>query len=166
VRSCWSKLRWRLAILRQPQSPGELFLFLRIALFALAVPALMRLKLPRLERLLEPARTPPPPAPARVQAIIDYVNAAIRAGRPLIRPTCLTRGVTAYTFLRRAGLDVTLCFGIGTVGSTAPGASVAAHCWLAVDGEPFMEARDPRPLYATMYEFHRDRPAGRDPLAS
>jgi hypothetical protein len=126
----------------------------------------MRLKLPRLERLLEPARTPPPPDPARARTIVDTVDAAIRAGRPLIRPTCLTRGVTAYTFLRRAGLDVTLCFGIGTAGAAAANAAVPAHCWLAVDGEPFMEARDPRPLYATMYEFHRDRQAGRDALAS
>jgi hypothetical protein len=111
----------------------------------------MRLRLPRLEALLEPKSIPPPPEPARVREIMGCVDAAIQAGRPLIRSTCLTRGVTAYTFLRRAGLDVTLCFGIGKAGE-----AISAHCWLAVDGEPFMESRDPRPLYVTMYEFHRD----------
>jgi hypothetical protein len=73
---------------------------------------------------------------------------AIRAGRPLVRPGCLTRGVTRYYFFRRDGMDVSLCFGMGQVEGQFVG-----HCWLVKDGVPFMEPRDPRPLYAEMYRI-------------
>jgi hypothetical protein len=43
---------------------------------------------------------------------------------------------------------VSLCFGIGQVKEEFVG-----HCWLVKDGVPFMEARDPRPLYAEMYRI-------------
>jgi len=73
---------------------------------------------------------------------------AIREGRPLVRPGCLTRGLTRYYFFRRDGMDVSLCFGMGQVKE-----EFAGHCWLVKDGVPFMETRDPRPLYAEMYRI-------------
>ena len=73
---------------------------------------------------------------------------AIRAGRPLVRPGCLTRGVTRYYFFRRDGMDVSLCFGMGKFDEEFVG-----HCWLVKDGVPFMEPRDPRPLYTEMYRI-------------
>lgn len=53
---------------------------------------------------------------------------------PGIRRSCLTRGVTLYYFLTRAGVDVSLCFGVGTVEGV-----MGAHCWLVKDGEPYLE---------------------------
>jgi hypothetical protein len=73
---------------------------------------------------------------------------AIRRGRPLVRPGCLTRGVTRYYFFRRDGMDVSLCFGMSQVKEEFVG-----HCWLVKDGVPFMETRDPRPLYVEMYRI-------------
>jgi hypothetical protein len=58
--------------------------------------------------------------------------------------------VTHYYFLRRAGLDVELSFGMGKLDD-----QYAGHCWLVKDGEPFLEDSDPRPRYATMYTFSR-----------
>lgn len=70
----------------------------------------------------------------------------IRWGGPLVRPGCLTRGITGYYLLRRAGLDVALCFGIGPRHS----AGVTGHCWIVLDGEPVLEAVDPRPAFTEL----------------
>ena len=48
-------------------------------------------------------------------------------------------------FLRRAGLDVRLAFGVGPTRGEHAG-----HCWLVLDGSPFLEDRDPRPLFTEM----------------
>jgi hypothetical protein len=78
---------------------------------------------------------------------------AIHAGWPAVRPGCLTRGVTLYVFLRRAGMDVALSFGMGK-----PGKEFAGHCWLVMDGEPILERRDPRPVFTEMYRIPRCPP--------
>ena len=70
------------------------------------------------------------------------------AGHPLVRPGCLTRGVTLYYALRRAGDDVSLCFGVGE-----DGGQTAGHCWLDKAGRPLLERVDPRT------EIHRGGPA-------
>jgi Transglutaminase-like superfamily len=129
------------------RSIPDVFLFFQVLFFAAAVPFLLRLKLSRVETLLEP-RIPSSADRERLEQITEYVEMAIRAGRPLVRPGCLTRGVTRYYFFRRNGLDVSLCFGMGQVKEEFVG-----HCWLVKDGLPFMEARDPRPLYVEMYRI-------------
>lgn len=136
------------------RSIPDVILFFRVLFIAAAVPFLLRLKISRLQALLEP-RNSSPTDRDRVEQIAEYVEKAIRKGRPLVRPGCLTRGVTRYYFLRRDGVDVSLCFGMGRVDGMFVG-----HCWLVKEGEPFMETRDPRPLYAEMYcisgAAHRD----------
>ena len=127
------------------RSIPDVFLFFQILFFAAVVPFLVRLKLSRLKALLEP-RIPSSADRNRVEQIAEYVEMAIREGRPLVRPGCLTRGVTRYYFFRRDGIDVSLCFGMGQVKGEFVG-----HCWLVKDEVPFMETRDPRPLYAEMY---------------
>jgi hypothetical protein len=121
--------------------------------FATAVPLLLRLKLSRLQPLLEPKALPLTPEPARVQKIVSLVDAVLQIGKPLVRPGCLTRGVTLYYFLSRSGLEVTLCFGMGTVRDEFVG-----HCWLSRDGEPFLEETDPRPRFTEVHRFSKLRP--------
>jgi hypothetical protein len=129
------------------RSIPDVFLFLRVFFFAAAVPFLLRLKVSRVKALLEP-RIPSSADRDRVEQITKYVEMAIREGRPLVRPGCLTRGVTRYYFFRREGMDVSLCFGMGQVKEEFVG-----HCWLVKNGVPFLETRDPRPLYAEMYRI-------------
>jgi len=126
---------------------SDVLLFFQIMCFAAAVPFLLRLKIWRLQTLLEP-RVAWPADRNRVEQITEYVERAIREGRPFVRPGCLTRGVTRYYFLRRDGMDVSLCFGIGEIDG-----EFAGHCWLVKDGVPFLETRDPRPLYSEMYRL-------------
>ena len=75
--------------------------------------------------------------PGKLPAVLG-----IRRGRPVVRPGCLTRGVTLYYGLRREGLDVALCFGVGS-----PEGEMAGHCWLEMDGLPLLEGTDPRIVF-------------------
>jgi hypothetical protein len=127
------------------RSPGDLVLLLQISSFAVAVPLLLRLQLSTLGALLEPRRPPRGATPDRVQQIAVLTQAVLWAGRPLTRVSCLPRGLTLYYFLRRAGLDVALCFGMGYETEWYGG-----HCWLVADGEPFLERDDPRARYAEL----------------
>jgi Transglutaminase-like superfamily len=137
---------------QESAKPGFLsncWLFLRILVFAAAVPYLLRLKLSKVAKILEPGGDPVEVTQNRVMKISGYVERAIRDGSPFVRPGCLTRGLTRYYFLRRAGLDVTLCFGMGGADSNFMG-----HCWLEKNGESFLEGEDTR-RYVEMYRVSR-----------
>lgn len=126
-------------------------LFLRVFAFAAVVPYLLRLKISTVARVLEPKTDPLAVPEDKIRRIASYVEMAIRHGKPFVRPGCLTRGLARYYFLRRAGMDVTLCFGMGRHDT-----EVIAHCWLLNNGEPFLESEDPRPLYVEMYRISRE----------
>jgi hypothetical protein len=128
------------------------FLFLRIFLFAAAVPCLLRLKIARVAAILEPGWEPWRADPERIERITAYVETVIKRGGPLVRPGCLTLGLTRYFFLRRAGVDVSLHFGMGRI---SKGEGFVGHCWLLRDGEPYLERVDPRPSYVEMYRISR-----------
>jgi Transglutaminase-like superfamily len=123
---------------------------LGVAAVAAAAPFLARLDLLRLQRCLEPSPRFSRPSSADPDQVVEVlgrrVDRVIRWGRPLVRPGCLTRGITGYYILRRAGLDVALCFGMGPVRAPDP----AGHCWLVLDGEPVLEAVDPRRAYTEL----------------
>jgi hypothetical protein len=135
---------------RKTRSISDYLLFARVFLFAAAVPALMRLKISRLAMVLEPGSEPRPIEASRVQKISAYTHRAIRMGKPLVRPGCLTLGLTRYHFFRRAGMDVSLHFGVGRIGAEK---EFVGHCWLTRDGQPYLESVDPRPLYVEMYRI-------------
>jgi hypothetical protein len=131
------------------RSSGGWLLPLRVLLFGLAVPLLLRRGPERMARLLEPAAPPQPAAdPAAVRALAHRIDRWLRAGWPLVRRGCLTRGITQYRFLRQAGFDVSLRFGLGEVNGKFEG-----HCWLVQDGQPFLEKRDPRPIYTETWRI-------------
>jgi hypothetical protein len=127
---------------------SDALLFLRVFAFAVAVPLLLRLKLSRLGALLEPRSSLLIADRDRVAKVASYLEIAIRRGSPVVRPGCLTWGVTRYYFFRRAGMDVSLCFGMSQTGETFIG-----HCWLEKDGQPFMEAGDPRKRFLEMHRI-------------
>jgi hypothetical protein len=127
----------------------EVALFARVSVFAACVPLLMRLPLPRVAALLSRADKGSRPADhASAARIPSILGLAHRAFRPLVRSGCLTRGVTLFWFLRRAGVDVVLCFGLD-----ASDGEPGGHCWLVHDGEPYLESRDPRPRFAETYRL-------------
>lgn len=127
---------------RKLDAAGEVLFPVRVVVFAALAPLQLRLrKLPDLHLWLEPRGKPLPPSPSpeEVAALVRRVDRLIAAGRPVVRGACLTRGLTLYWFLRRAGADVSLRFGAGTMRGR-----FAAHCWLVYQGEPLAEKKDPR----------------------
>lgn len=153
-----SKFTRRARLLAPIRNPRDGMLFARLLLFAAAVPWLAKLGLPRLETWLVPRRALSAPAPADVQKIIDYTDAALQFGRPLVRAKCLTRGVTLYYFLSRTGVDLTLVFG-----ATSVDGQFSAHCWLVRDGMPFAEEPDPGDQYAVLYTIPTNIPSSQRP---
>jgi hypothetical protein len=68
-------------------------------------------------------------------------------GYPLVRQGCLTRAVTLYWFLARAGVPVELRFGIARTGEAD------GHAWLALDGAAYLETTDPEPKFTVTYRI-------------
>lgn len=126
-----------------------MLLFSYLTAFAACVPLLMRLPLPRIAALLSRPPRRPTVLLAEVERLEQLSELAPRVARPLVRTGCLTRGVTLFWFLRRAGLDVELTFGID------PGqeSDTDGHCWLSLNGEPFLEKTDPRVRFAEVYRL-------------
>jgi hypothetical protein len=120
----------------------RLLLAMRVWAFAASVPLIARLGPRRLARLM----------PGRVGRMrpgtAEVVERTLARRPPLVREGCLVSGLTRLWFLRRAGLDVRLAFGIGR-----PGGEVAGHCWLVLDGAPYLERVDPRPLFTETYSI-------------
>jgi hypothetical protein len=145
----YSKLQRRLSILRQLARPDRRFQFLRIFLFMLAVPWLLKLRLPRLRALLGTSTRQKERDAELSESIIQDVDSALRIGWPFVRSRCLSRGITLYYFLRRAGFNVGLCFGVAN-NEDDP---LAGHCWLVRGGEPMSEPTDPRLMYTSVYSF-------------
>ena len=137
--------------LREPARPAAW----RVVLVAAAVPLLLRLlRIDRLGAWIEPRREPPraPADPRALDELVRRLDHLRRAGHPLVRSGCLTRAITRYYFLRRAGAPVTLHFGMGSGidDEGTPGEGFAGHAWVELAGEPLAEPRDPRTLYAEM----------------
>ena len=122
------------------------FLPLRVVLFSLAAPC----------SCAPPERLAP-----------GWVGGAVPGAppmAPMTRKTCASPGAGARSTSGSGGVaagpprlpaaritvsgsaprrvPVSLRFGIGEIAGRLEG-----HCWLALDGEPFAEPRDPRPIY-------------------
>jgi hypothetical protein len=117
---------------------------LRVTAVAAATPLIMRLPLDKLGRILEsgsPRATPTHERTRDVEAAVERVLA--RAGGRIVPAGCLTRAVTRYWFLQRAGEPVVLCFGVGR----PQGGAIEGHAWVLRAGEPYREQRDPRAVF-------------------
>jgi hypothetical protein len=128
----------------------SLLLLLRIYLVAVAVPVLIRLQLSRASLFFEPRRRRPGAGDDRERELVRAVDWVMKSGWPLLRPGCLTRGFTLLYFLRRAGVDVELLFGVGELDGRTE-----AHCWLVRDGEPYFESSDPRLRFTAVCRLAR-----------
>jgi hypothetical protein len=127
---------------------GDYVLAARIFALAAVVPLLARLRLPWLQMVLEPRHAPAAPNLPEVQRVVALVTMVLQRGQPVVRRGCLTRGVTLYYFLRRAGLDVALVFGLGRTET-----GFAGHCWLIREGAPYLEPQRAAPSFTEIYRI-------------
>ena len=127
-------------------------LLAKLTAVAVAAPQLARAGLPRMQRWLEPSHRKrlPEPSASTVDQYGRWVDSVIRRGQPVVRRGCLTRGISLYYGLRRAGVEVSLCFGMGVVGGQMEG-----HCWVETDGRPLLEPFDPRQAFAEVARISR-----------
>jgi hypothetical protein len=131
------------------RGPRDWLTLCEVSLFAATVPVVVRLPLPRLAALLTRRPRTRATQRAEIERLERVVDLAPRIAHPLVRSGCLTRGLTLFWFLRRAGLDVELRFGLDP-GGTEP---ADGHCWLALDDEPYLERRDPRERFSELYRL-------------
>jgi hypothetical protein len=140
---------------RRPTRLAGAFLPLRVVLFGLAAPLFLRRPPERLATWLESGAAPLGPMTRETlrtaAVLVRRIDFWMRAAWPLVRRGCLPRGVTRFWFLRRAGVPVSLRFGIGEIAGRLEG-----HCWLVLGGEPFAEPRDPRPVYTETWRIPRE----------
>lgn len=108
----------------------------------LAMGFLTRLPPALLCRLLERAGRRGPGRGEPDAGAVARAQRAVAAAERLRPQSCLTRSAARYVLLRRAGYAVELVFGIGPHEG-----SYAGHCWLELDGSPFLEHVDPRPVF-------------------
>lgn len=148
MENIYAKIGRRLNVLKELPKPDYGFLYLRIFLFILSTPLLLQLKLPTLKNLLEPKKRYDKVDDARIEYTLTSVDRILQIGRPVIKTRCYPRGLALYYFLNKAGLNVGLQFGAEKVQDT-----LAGHCWLVKDGEPFSEPEDPRISYKEVYCF-------------
>jgi hypothetical protein len=114
----------------------EVCLAARAFVVAVSTPILVRLDLGRLQRWLEPRRKTSLGGDARAAAThVEWItNVVLHRARRIVRPGCMARGLTRYAVMRRADIDVVLCFGVGR-----PKDDFEGHCWLTLDDEVLFE---------------------------
>lgn len=117
-----------------------------IVVVAVAARLLALLPLRRLERFVELGRSGTPRTPAQAELTAKRVERVLFWSKRVLRHTCLTRGITRYFFLRRAGADVRLIFGLSRVDGRHVG-----HCWIVRDGEIYAEPNDPSGQFTDVY---------------
>jgi transglutaminase superfamily protein len=136
----------------QHEMPSDRTLASRALVVGLVAPLLARCDLPRLQRLLEPRRRADagPDVAATAQRVGILVDRTMSRAGPAIRPGCLVRGITRYSVLRRAGVDVALCFGLGHNAGALEG-----HCWLTLGPDVLFEPPDATPAFTSIVRVSR-----------
>lgn len=140
--------------LRRLRGAAEVRAFTRLLLVAPLFPALLRLPLPLVSRILIRCRWPLRPGiePQRVAAVVE---AAQVFAHPLVRRGCLTRGLSLFWLLPGDSAELRVCFGLGDTAD-----DFAGHCWLERAGVPYLEKVDPRPRFAEQFTIPPRAAAG------
>ena len=127
-------------------SVRDVLLFMRILNLIAVLPAMLRfLSIPRLMKVLTPLGTTNFGKPFddkdrdRIVKYTDYIQ-----GRNFLmfKSTCLRRSLVLYHFLRRAGVNVQICFGVrykGELQKEEFSRELEGHAWLLYKGEIFLE---------------------------
>lgn len=125
---------------------GEIWLFIQIIFFLSLLP--VRLKLLSIPRLMKGV-TP--------HKVFDFKNIDIEKTKDKIetytdyllsrnlfkcKNICLKRSLVLYHFLRKLGIEVSICFGVryeDASGDRATADNLQGHAWLVYNGSIFME---------------------------
>jgi hypothetical protein len=124
----------------------DVLLFIRIIFLAAVLRAMLRLlSIPRLMKLLTPRTISDSRNPATDEVrekIVKYTDYIFGLNFWMFKNTCLRRSLVLYHFLRQAGIDVQICFGVRyKEDSQQEGSSkeLEGHAWLLYKGDIFLE---------------------------
>lgn len=84
--------------------------------------------------------------------IVASVNRTVRHPWLMRDRRCLREGLLAHRFLRLAGFDPDLRFGVDPKSMHAP--RMSAHCWVCLDGRPVVS--DSLPGMVEIYRHHAE----------
>jgi hypothetical protein len=131
--------------LHQIRNPKDLLLLLQIAALASVLPLLLRwIKLRALLRVLKPWNRVARVEGQQVDKIVRFTNFILGKGFTGKR-TCLTKSLILYHFLKRAGVNVEINFGI------RKGKGLAGHSWLTYQGSPYLDNEESTRDFEVIY---------------
>ena len=115
------------------RNPKDLLLLLHIAALAFLLPVLLRwVKLPTLLKVLKPWNRVAPVGREQVDKIVRFTNFIVGKGFAGKR-ACLKRSLLLYHFLKRAGVNVEMNFGIRKE------KELIGHSWLTYQGRLYLD---------------------------
>jgi len=95
----------------------------------------------------------PRPGAIGAEDVRDAVHFLLYRARVPLRNTCLIRCLTVYGRMRAEGLGAAIVFAV------RPGQEIQdGHCWLEVDGTPFLEPDDRRHGFTPIFRHPDDPP--------
>ena len=139
----------------------DILLFMRILSLVAVLPAMLRLlSIPMLMRMLTPRPTISFRNPVTDEVrdkIVKYTDYIQGRNFWMFKSTCLRRSLVLYHVLRKAGIDVQICFGVRykgeSLGEESP-RDLEGHAWLLYKGEIFLERNVAMAkTYAVTYQF-------------
>ncbi|MCG3144652.1 MAG: hypothetical protein HONDAALG_02103 [Gammaproteobacteria bacterium] len=143
------------------RDPRLTLCLLRLSFWTLVVSALVKiLPLPRALRTISPRvkRSPKSvslegmnPSPTQLAAILDRL---LGADFWVFTPTCWKRALVLHRYLALDGLETRIVFGVRRSSERM----LDGHCWLEVEGQPFLE--NAAPDYLITYSFPELRQVG------
>jgi len=110
------------------QSPRDVWLFLKVALFIAVLPIYLRRY--GMVEILEKMTPERQKNPADREKLTVYVNWWLNRDIAMFKPTCMRRSLVLYRMLGEAGINVTIHYGI----RKNPDGSNEGHSWLSLDG--------------------------------
>ncbi len=127
-------------------SVQDAVLFMQMFSLVTVLPAMLKLlSIPRLMKLLTPRDMTIPLNHDTFEVrdkIVKYADYILGRSFWIFKSTCLKRSLVLYHFLRRAGINVQICFGVRyKEDSPRKGSSkeLEGHAWLLCMGEIFLE---------------------------
>jgi hypothetical protein len=131
------------------RKPREALLLARMAVWVLALSALMRLlPLPRVLRLVavEPRAALAPLPAERLAQLLDLL---LGLDLLVFTPTCWKRAPVLQRYLALNGVGTRIVFGVRKTGGDD---MLAGHAWLERDGQPVFETQPPDYVVTYTYE--------------
>jgi hypothetical protein len=118
-------------------------LFIQILILATVLPLLIKLlSIPKLMKLLTPRDAivfKHQDSHTAKEKIVRYTDYILSRRFWIYKMICWKRALVLYRFLRKAGFNVTICFGVRLPNTESKDKPLEGHAWLVYNGEIFLE---------------------------